>query len=96
MTYFCECFICGSDESDCGHREADLVTWWVGWTIDRCIKPMTLQAPTVVMKANPPVQTLPTKPPALPLRDPAKLSHGRMSWPQQSITRESALSQRSA
>jgi len=27
--YFCPCWICGSDQTDCGHREPGLVVWWV-------------------------------------------------------------------
>ncbi len=26
--YFCLCFVCGSESSDCGHREHELVLWW--------------------------------------------------------------------
>lgn len=28
MTYFCRCFICGSQLTCCGHREPDLISWW--------------------------------------------------------------------
>ena len=27
MTYFCECFVCGSAD-ECSHREFELVVWW--------------------------------------------------------------------
>ena len=28
MSYFCRCFICGS-ENVCAHREEELVVWWM-------------------------------------------------------------------
>lgn len=36
MKYFCSCFICGSSDDDCGHREAPLIVWWramQGWKL---------------------------------------------------------------
>lgn len=70
LKYFVECFICQSQEDDCGHREADLVVWWVNQDKTHIEAVTVLQKlptvppnPRVISIATAPDDTQPPNPP---------------------------------
>lgn len=108
MTYFVPCFICGSEESNCGHRETDLVVWWrnlqrptrIEVFTDRSIEPLVTRNPEPE-SIKPPEALRPFQRSRKPnlahpwrKRDPDKLARGRMAWPETGLTPEIALGQR--
>ena len=109
MTYFVSCFVCGSEDDNCGHREKDLIVWWRnmhGWTLASPAKrydppPVRLiPAPEVPLAAIfQPSEVVTERKPGSGAHnghDPRSLECGRMPWPENRVTPEIALARRNS
>ncbi len=75
--YFRECFVCGSLNVECGHRESDLVSWWVSGSVT--VAPQTTEIPAPVVTTPEPAET-PQSAPVEEIRQLAKELRRKRGW----------------
>lgn len=97
MTYFTECFICGSGYAECGHREQELLVWWMQvqrQNARRAVRIVPVRTDADLTAVSEP-ESIPIAPaPCKRQTDARTLSRGRMPWPQLGVTPEVAFAQR--